>query len=167
MNGNFEMNPVTDKNYCYVYWTPPSGWQFEGHYATVLVSSYCQEWGNRVAAPSGSFYLAVESFGGGATSTSLKQSVVVPPGLVGISLTLQFYMSKRLDELASSSVAVKVNSAVSRTIALTSGFTRYSINTPAATSTMTIQFDDVSPISGDYSYLIDDITLSLAMPTSK
>ena len=99
----------------------------------------------------------------------MKQTVSVPPELVGLSLRLQFYMSKRIENtLPSTSVAVIVNNVVLRTISLTNGFTLYTVNTPAATSTMTVQFNDVSPVTSDYSYLIDTITLSLAMPpTSK
>ena len=159
MNGDFELNPVPAGGGCFVYQLA-SGWQLVEGY-TVVVSSNCGAWGAGAAAPLGKYYLAVQKSG------TLKQTVVVPSGLVGISLTLQFYMSKRLDEGSSSSVAVSVNGVALRTIALTSGFTRYSINTPAATSTMTIQFDDVSPVKGDQSYLMDNVTLSLAAPTSK
>ena len=145
----------------------PSGWQSSAG-LTNLVSSNCQDWGAGVAAPSGKRYLAVQSVGSGGASI-LKQTVSVPPELVGLSLRLQFYMSKRIENtLPSTSVAVIVNNVVLRTISLTNGFTLYTINTPAATSTMTVQFNDVSPVTSDYSYLIDTITLSLAMPpTSK
>jgi hypothetical protein len=166
VNGDFEVNPVPAVPACSVYqYQLPSGWQLLAGHRTFLVSSNCQFWGGTgVAAPSGKKYLAVQSRGG---SSSLKQIVSVPPGLVGLSLTLRFYMSKRIDTLPSSLVAVIVNSVVLRTIALTNGFTRYTINTPAATSTMTVQFNDVSPVTSDYSYLVDNVTLSLAMPTSK
>ena len=143
MNRDFDLNPVPAGEGCWAYqlardmvplWYPVTA----GH-----------GWGAGVAAPSRRYYLAVQGFG---KKVILKQTVAVPPGLVGISLTIQFYMSKRLDGYASSSVAVSVNSVVLRTFALTSGFTRYSINIPTATSAMTIQFDDVSPITGYQSY---------------
>ena len=104
--------------------------------------------------------------GGGS---SLKQTVSVPPELVGLSLRLQYFMSKRLDQSPSSSVAVLVNDVVLRTISLTNGFTQYTINTPAATSTMIVQFNDVTPVTSyGHSYLIDLYTLGYVMPpTSK
>ena len=166
-NGDFELDPApVGSSSCFVVQLP-SGWQSSAG-LTNLVSSNCQAWGGTgVAAPSGKNYLAVQSGSGGGSI--LKQTVSVPPELVGLSLRLQFYMSKRIENtLPSTSVAVIVNNVVLRTISLTNGFTLYTVNTPAATSTMTVQFNDVSPVTSDYSYLIDTITLSLAMPpTSK
>jgi hypothetical protein len=162
-NGDFELDPAPVGSSCFVVQLP-SGWQLSAG-LTNLVSSNCVNWGGTgVAAPSGKHYLAVQG-----TGSSFKQTVSVPPELVGLSLRLQFYMSKRIENtFPSTSVAVVVNNVVLRTISLTSGFTLYTINTPAATSTMTVQFNDISPVTSDYSYLMDLVTLGYAMPpTSK
>ena len=109
------------------------------------------------------------------SGSNIGQLVSIPSPLIGSTLTLQFYLSQRTDGYKiwssglnsfSTAVSVSINSVAVQTISLNSYFTRYSVSTPAATSTMLVQFADVSPISSstqiDLSFLIDNVTLSLA-----
>ena len=158
-NGDFELNPFayTPPNNCYLYQSPPTGWQ-SGN--VVLISSQCAAWGNGVVAPSGQYYVALQS--NGPTYGYLQQTVTVPPALIGTTLTLKFSMSQRLDGVPSTSVTVRINRVSLQTITLTNKFTRYSINVKA-NSSMTVRFDDTTPSpTSDFSFLLDNVTLSLS-----
>ena len=156
-NGDFELNPVTS-------WESqiPSNWQSRSG-CLFVVASYSNAWGGGVPAPSGSFYVAVQG-----TSTcgrgNLQQTVAVSSALVGSTLTIQFYLSKRSDGVSSaaSSVTVSINSVVLRTITLTSSFTFYSVSAPVTSTTLLVQFDDVSTATTDFGFLIDAVTLVIS-----
>jgi hypothetical protein len=149
----------------------PSNWQSTSG-CIFVVPSKSQDWGGGISAPSGNYYLAIQSayipnyyyylarFSCGRGN--LQQTVAIPPSLIGSTLTIQFYASKRTDniQLAASSVSVSINSVL-QTVSLTSSFTQYSISAPVTSATMLIQFEDASQASDDSSFLLDAVTLSL------
>jgi hypothetical protein len=133
----------------------------------MVVPSRSQGLGGGVSAPSGNYYLAVQS----ALSCgrgNLQQTIVVPPSLIGSTLTIQFYLRKGSDVSglsfdASTAVSVSKSGVVLQTIALTNSFTQYSISTPVLSSTTLISFEDASPVIGGlWSFLIDAVTSSLS-----
>eukprot|EP01036_Dinobryon_divergens_P033864 gene33864-43752_t len=163
MNSDFELNPVTSSQKMI-----PSNWQSSSG-CIYVVPSKSQDWGGGVSAPSGSYYLAIRS---AYVSTyncgrgNLQQTVEISPSLIGSTLMIQFYVSKRSDEFgtssaAATSVSVSINGVVLQTVSLTSSFTQYSISAPVTSATMLIQFEDASQAFDDLSFLLDAITLSL------
>eukprot|EP01036_Dinobryon_divergens_P035680 gene35680-46280_t len=160
VNGDFELNPVTS-------WQNkiPSNWQSSSG-CIFVVPSKSQDWGGGVSAPSGNNYLAIQS---AYVSTyncgrgNLQQTVEIPPSLIGSTVMIQFYVSKRSDnyQQAASSVSVSINRVVLQTVSLTNSFTQYSISAPVTSTTIRIQFEDASQASDDRSFLLDAVTLSL------
>jgi hypothetical protein len=153
----------------------PSNWQSTSG-CIFVVPSKSQDWGGGISAPSGNYYLAIQSayipnyyyylarFSCGRGN--LQQTVAIPPSLIGSTLTIQFYVSKRFNEsgtpsAAATSVSVSINSVVLQTVSLTNSFTQYSISAPVTSATIRIQFKDASQTSRDLSFLLDAVTLSL------
>eukprot|EP01036_Dinobryon_divergens_P032018 gene32018-41523_t len=157
VNGDFELNTVTSSQRMI-----PSNWQSSSG-CIFVVPSKSQDWGGGVSAPSENYYLAIRSTNDGCGRGNLQQTVEISPSLIGSTLTVQFYVSKRSGnyQQAATSVSISINSVVLQTVSLTSSFTHYSISAPVTSATMLIQFEDASEASGDLSFLLDAVTLSL------
>ena len=130
-----------------------------------LVPSRSQKWGNRELAPSGNFYIAVQSSDCNA-ERHIQQTVHdIPQSLVGSSLLLSFFASGRIDSIKSStSITVSLNDHSFSTIPLNRHFQYTSVVTPIITSTtLKLKILDNSSAStvdcSDHTFLLDKLSL--------